>query len=564
MLALGFLFASFLVPVIAAPAPINIGLGIEFGPGSNDLPTLKLPYATYKAYSYDVTDDYYTFRNIRFAAPPLGERRWQKPAPPENQTGIQDGSVGFQCPQALPDRLSFAYPLLANLEPYSEDCLFLDVLVPGKAIRGEVKDLPVMVWLFGGGYVLGSKSFFLYDGHPLLKAADNNMIYVAPNYRLGAFGFLAGTHVEKEGVPNSAFWDQRAAFQWVQDHISLVGGNPSSVTAMGESAGAGSIMHQLVAMRGKLQPQFHRAIFQSPAFEPVYDEIKINITYSAFESAAGCAGQGLSCLRSKSEKELQDANLKVVGAAQYGSFGFGPAVDNVMIFDLPGVEFARGNYWKGLEGVVVGHNTHEGVIFADPTKVTNKQMDGLMLANFPKMSAAGQAALKRLYPEPGLFKEYKTNFQRLSAFIGDWSVNCNARYIAEAYKGKSWAYSFSIPPGIHAMDLVFTFFRTDLNLWNIFQLDIDIDFITQKNLATGFQSYLTSFVRSGDPNKYRQKGGIPWTIDMPKAEFGKTVKALDVGLLGFKGINDDLMDQEKCGFWGSAVWTGRDGYTFEK
>jgi hypothetical protein len=57
MLALSFLFASFLVPVIAAPAPINIGLGIEFGPGSNDLPTLKLPYATYKAYSYDVTDD---------------------------------------------------------------------------------------------------------------------------------------------------------------------------------------------------------------------------------------------------------------------------------------------------------------------------------------------------------------------------------------------------------------------------------------------------------------------------------------------------------------------------
>ena len=71
------------------------------------------------------------------------------------------------------------------LEPSSEDCLFLDVWLPGKAARAEVKNLPVLFWIFGGGYALGSKSFFLYDGSPLLKSAGNNMIYVAPNYRVG-------------------------------------------------------------------------------------------------------------------------------------------------------------------------------------------------------------------------------------------------------------------------------------------------------------------------------------------------------------------------------------------
>lgn len=101
-----------------------------------------------------------------------------------------------------------AYPILQSLEPASEDCLFLDIQVPGKAVRGEVKNLPVLFWLFGGGYgwlpillrlvtrkeeitndfsVLGSKSFLLYDGSPFLKSSGNNLIYVAPNYRVNKY-----------------------------------------------------------------------------------------------------------------------------------------------------------------------------------------------------------------------------------------------------------------------------------------------------------------------------------------------------------------------------------------
>jgi len=155
-----------------------------------------------------------------------------------------------------------------------EDCLFLDLYVPGKAIRNTRLKLPVLVWVYGGAYLFGSKDTLqpelpFYDGSGMMTKADNNMIFVAMNYRMGSYGWLAGTTVEAEGVSNAGLWDQRAAFQWVQDYIHLVGGDPTRVTAMGESAGAGSIMHHLVGNGSKLDPLFSKAILQSPAFQPM-------------------------------------------------------------------------------------------------------------------------------------------------------------------------------------------------------------------------------------------------------------------------------------------------------
>jgi carboxylesterase type B len=106
--------------------------------------------------------------------------------------------------------------------PESEDCLFLDVVVPGKAIRGEAK-LPVLNWIYGGAYVLGSKDV-LYDGTPFVKASKGNFIYVAGNYRLGSLGFLGGTTMEKDTsvVTNAGFYDQRAVLEWIQKYIVCI------------------------------------------------------------------------------------------------------------------------------------------------------------------------------------------------------------------------------------------------------------------------------------------------------------------------------------------------------
>ena len=117
-----------------------------------------------------------------------------------------------------------------NMMGGSEDCLFLDIYVPGAAVRSPTTThLPVIHWIFGGGYLFGSKDGLepelpFYDGSGMITQSGNNVIFVASNYRLGAFGFLAGTTMEEQGLPNAGLWDQRAALQWTQDNIALIGG----------------------------------------------------------------------------------------------------------------------------------------------------------------------------------------------------------------------------------------------------------------------------------------------------------------------------------------------------
>ncbi|EPS41516.1 hypothetical protein H072_4565 [Dactylellina haptotyla CBS 200.50] len=540
---------------VAAPEP-DIGIGISFAPDST-LPLLKLPYATYRASDYDVLNDFYKFKNIRFAAPPTGALRWQKPAPPIQQAGIQTGDVGYQCMQATPEFLKIAYPVL-TIEPQSEDCLFLDVYVPAAAVRGQVKNLPVMFWLYGGGYSLGSKNFFIYNGTPLMKSAQNNMIFVAPNYRMGAYGFLAGPTVEQQGVPNAGLWDQRAALQWVQDYIGLVGGDKNAVTAMGESAGAGSLTHHLIGNSGTLDPLFKRAILQSPAWLPQYDPGQLQTQYVSFEARAGCLGKGLACLRAQTTDAIDNASRAVILAQPYGTFGFGPAVDNVFIKDLPPLEFARGNYWKNLDSLIIGHTSNEGYLFTSSAPASNSDVKTLLTRTFANATATTLNQILTMYPEPGLFRKYLTNFLRSADLIGQFIVTCNTRFIAEAYPGKTYNYQFSVIPGIHAEDILFTFWSPDIKLGPI-QLDFSLSFLTSKNLATGWQSYLTSFTRSGNPNTFRERGGFPATSEWQKATVAAEINVLNMDLFGFSMKSDEDTDAARCNFWKSSAYTGRTG-----
>lgn len=166
---------------------------------------------------------------------------------------------------------------------------------------------------------------------------------------MGAFGFLNGPSVAAKGTPNAGLHDQRAALKWVQDHIGLVGGDKNQVTAMGESAGAGSIMHHLVAEGGTLNPMFKRAIMQSPAFEPLYDNGRLEKQFQVYALEAGCPGQDLTCLRAASSEALQRANKGTILDSPYGTFGYGPGVDGTFIRDLPSMELAKGIESPALE-----------------------------------------------------------------------------------------------------------------------------------------------------------------------------------------------------------------------
>ena len=238
----------------------------------------------------------------------------------------------------------------------NEDCLFLDIYVPSNVLKDDSKPkLPVIVYLFGGAYIFGGKDtvikagkdeWSLYDGQGIFEATEDKVIWVVGNYRLGAFGWLAGNTVEKNGSPNAALYDQRLVFQFVQDFIDQVHGDSNKVSAWGNSAGAGSLVHHLTARGGDQQPLFSQAVLWSPAYQWAWDRKGVlEDTYSSFATAAGCGDQlgDLECLRNTDNKTLKEANQKIVeNATAIGLFPFGPAVDGSWVKMLPAAQFQLG------------------------------------------------------------------------------------------------------------------------------------------------------------------------------------------------------------------------------
>lgn len=155
--------------------------------------------------------------------------------------------------------------------------------------------------------------------------------------QLGAYGFLAGSTLEKEGLPNAGLYDQRAALQWIQDYIYLVGGDRRQVSAWGQSAGAGSLLYQLTAFGGTQDPLFSKAILLSPGFGLSFDRNgTLEQEFQNFATRAGCAGKGLVCLRAASAEALKAAND--------GGNAYFPAADGKYVRQLGILELASGTY----------------------------------------------------------------------------------------------------------------------------------------------------------------------------------------------------------------------------
>lgn len=200
--------------------------------------------------------DVVAYKGIPYAKPPVGELRWRAPQPVAPWQGEFDASMyGHDCMQ-LPFP-SDAAPL--GTTP-AEDCLVLNVWKPAKAVKGDA--LPVMVWIYGGGFVNGGSSPAIYSGE---KFAEQGIVTVSFNYRVGRFGFFAHPALSAENhdqaLGNYAFMDQIAALKWVKENIKQFGGDPEHVTLVGESAGGFSV-HSMInsPMASGL---FSQAIIQS-------------------------------------------------------------------------------------------------------------------------------------------------------------------------------------------------------------------------------------------------------------------------------------------------------------
>lgn len=236
------------------------------------------------------------FLGIPYAAPPTGTNRWNPP-----QSNCWSGDLTAQvfgkvCPQGF-SLSSFA----------SEDCLFLNVFTPP---TGDYSNLPVMVFIHGGGLTSGSASFFAQNPVPLV---EQGVIVVTINYRLGALGFLAHAALDNKATRNTGNYgilDQQAALTWVKDNIAAFGGNPGNVTIFGQSAGGLSVLvHLLSPLSDGL---FHKAIIESGAIGPITPLVGGESQGAGFATSTGCSSDTADCLRALPVDTIL-ANQSIIG-----------------------------------------------------------------------------------------------------------------------------------------------------------------------------------------------------------------------------------------------------------
>lgn len=399
---------------------------------------------------------------------------------------VNDGSEARICLQANPAWTSLKYYTEQNLTlselrkqgpTESEDCLFLDVYVPKRIFDSEKGrrtrkkhgkssvGAPVLVWIYGGGYTGGNKA--VNPTNLIAQADENNgegVVFVSFNYRVGLFGFMAGSTWQTNATANAGFHDQRLALEWVQENIHLFGGDPDRVTVIGESAGGGSIMYQITAYGGNKGPApFARAIAQSPGVQPITTNIQKEEIYEKTLAAAtkwsGSEVTSVQELRALDLTTLYRTNAYVVGLSQQGTWTYGPMVDGDFAPKPAQELLLHGKYDKGIE-IMVGHNADEGRLLADAKVKTQEDFRGLVKVLAPSApEKAVDYITEELYPEvyDGSYG-YKDAFTRTALLISETGFNCYTRAMMKAKQGEGYSYLFTIPPAIHGQDVPYSKF----------------------------------------------------------------------------------------------------------
>ncbi|KAG6872737.1 hypothetical protein C0995_007059 [Termitomyces sp. Mi166 len=394
------------------------------------VPVVDLGYAKY-AGSFNATRGTTQFLGVRYAAPPTSTLRWQPPHPPATTPGIQvadtEPSVCFFAGQGN----QAASPFRDNKNhrkrdlSFTEDCLFLNVYLPGQI--SSTQNLPVVVWIHGGGYMSGSASGFngadFYDGNDLISEANGGVVVVVIQYRLGLFGFLAGKEVKKNGALNVGLLDQQFALQWVQENIHKFNGDPTRVTIWGQSAGAGSVMQHIVANGGKTSPPLFRSAITSSTFLPSqyrYDE-RIPEVRRHIQSVRNMINDtSLDSVQRSGfpDKTLETANGNIGNTGFFGVFLFVPVVDGELINErvtealekkkINGVR-SHPSFRKAQlvtliptqDIILAATNTFEGTLFIDPKTPVDVDVTNYVAQLFPDYSDKQIAAAAALYKDLG-------------------------------------------------------------------------------------------------------------------------------------------------------------------
>lgn len=433
----------------------------------------------------------HAFLGIPFAAPPLGDLRWKPPVPVAKWSGARKATeFGAHCMQG-----NVFGDMTFRDSGGSEDCLFLNVWVPAKP---SVAKLPVMVWIYGGGFAAGSTSEARQDGTNL---AQQGVVVVSMNYRLGIFGFFVHPELAKESGRNAAgnygLLDQVAALHWVHDNIAAFGGDPGNVTIFGESAGSFSVSAQMASPLAK--GLFQKAIGESggagerpdpEAAEKAREEKDLKLVSSVL------GVQTVAELRAIPAQKLLDAFFKPGGE---NNFAFGPDVDGYFLPEPTPAIYASGK--QNDVPLLAGWNHDEGSfeIAFNPKKPT---MDSMKETAQKEFGAKAEEFL-RLYPATTDAQAQRSMLD----FVGDRFIAWSTWWWMDAQSktGKQPIYRFRFdlgPPAdpkgpqlgaYHSSEIEYVFGQLDSKAGVAWRPE-------DRQLSAEMQKYWANFARSGDPN----------------------------------------------------------------
>lgn len=394
------------------------------------------------------------------------------------------------------------------------------------------------MWIHGGGFTSGSKTSTGGPAGILARSTLNNnqgIIFVSINYRLGMFGWLGGGGL----TPNLGLHDQRVALDWVRKYIHLFGGDPERVTAMGESAGASSILHHITAYGGQSTVPFQQAVLQSPAFESNLSLAQAyDATLAEASNITGASVSSASELAALNASTLQAVNFDVVLGARQGFFVYGPAPDGAYVPALPQVLLYEGHFHEDV-GILAAHNSLEAAPFVDTDISTDADVLTQLAVTFPKASNATLTYITNvLYPA----SDYASEFLRAVQIASDSAFSCSTRFLATAKGNETYNYLFAYPPGYHAADTSYTFFNGDTST------PVD-GYPVRADLAYTLQDYIVGFAISGNPNRN------PAAVAFEFPVYGSNATVVEFAYTGMLTTHDD-MDNDRCPWWQRAMVEG--------
>ncbi|XP_046579766.1 cholinesterase 2-like isoform X2 [Haliotis rubra] len=507
----------------------------------NALPVIDAPWGVVEGTS-NVTEDwtpYHAFLGIPFAVPPTGSRRFKppKPHPGFNHT-FKANKYGPACVQTLTRTVGHG-------ATGDEDCLTLNVFTPASIT--ETTNIPVIVWIHGGGFTGGNA--FVYD--PSSIVAHGQVIMVTIQYRLGPLGFLSTKDDVSAG--NYGLWDQHLALQWVRKNIASFGGDINSITLMGESAGSASVAFQ--ALYSGSKGLFQRTIMQSGSVSSSWAHTRNSLKYARqLAHKVNCSSQSdsasmIACLRTVPAKTLAAAswpmgNEPVTALAE---FYFVPTIDGIFVKDDPLLLMSSPGYLKqvGLQNLdcMVSVVSNEGGLFKRLSKaadylfhsslsssVQNKTyyrntfIPEVLQVYFGTSSSDMTQAVAKVYAPS---QSHSVTLQAVMNTLGDAGMVAPGTLFARAHSKlssnlktgkKTYMYVFDHIPSFmsghgkgmdHGEDLYYTFGLSKAILGafaKVFPISSTDPDESERKLSQTLMGLLTDFARYGDPNNAVQYG----------------------------------------------------------